>query len=73
MSKINKLGWDRIIKDHANRKGHILGICLGMQLLCQSSEEGVLEGLGLIQGVSKNLYQERVFKGSTYGMEYSKI
>ena len=30
-------------------KGHrLLGICLGMQLLCRGSEEGGLEGLGII-------------------------
>lgn len=28
----------------------ILGICLGMQLLLNSSEEGILQGLGLIKG-----------------------
>lgn len=53
MSKINKLGWDRIIQDHANKEGHILGICLGMQLLCESSEEGESKGLGLIPGKFK--------------------
>lgn len=30
------------------RKGIILGICLGMQLLCRGSEEGRESGLGLI-------------------------
>lgn len=28
----------------------IFGICLGMQLLCESSEEGSLSGLGLVSG-----------------------
>ena len=60
MSKINKLGWDRVIQDHANRKGHILGICLGIQLLCQSSEEGKLEGLGLIPGEFKKFIQGEI-------------
>lgn len=32
-----------------NPKKSILGICLGMQLLCESSEEGDMEGLGLIK------------------------
>ena len=31
-------------------KSHLLGICLGMQLLLDSSEEGSLMGLGLIEG-----------------------
>ena len=34
-----------LVKDDAVQ---ILGICLGMQLLCQTSEEGHLRGLGLI-------------------------
>lgn len=32
------------------RKKKVLGICVGMQLLAQSSEEGVLPGLGWIPG-----------------------
>jgi imidazole glycerol-phosphate synthase subunit HisH len=32
------------------KKIPVLGICLGMQLLMDSSEEGVLPGLGLIKG-----------------------
>jgi imidazole glycerol-phosphate synthase subunit HisH len=31
----------------------VFGICLGMQLLLDSSEEGVAQGLGLIPGTSK--------------------
>ncbi len=38
------------IKNAANRDVPILGICLGMQLLGRASEEGKLEGLGLIPG-----------------------
>lgn len=36
------------IKEHAYKDKPILGICLGMQLLCNGSEEGGAEGLGLI-------------------------
>ena len=31
-----------------SQQNHVMGICLGMQLLCRSSEEGDLPGLGLI-------------------------
>ena len=40
-------GWLRPLHDLALRgQTPILGICLGMQLMCQGSEEGVLPGLG---------------------------
>ena len=40
-----------IIEIHKNKNARILGICLGMQLLCLSSDEGSYNsGLGLIKG-----------------------
>ena len=46
---LQKLNIYKIIKDEVISKGKpILGICLGMQLLGRFSEEGSLEGLGLI-------------------------
>ena len=50
---INKLlerGWIDYIQRHNIEKRKILGICLGMQLLCDKSEEGSLKGLGIISG-----------------------
>tara|TARA_B100000700_G_C14990482_1_gene831020 strand:- start:581 stop:1213 length:633 start_codon:yes stop_codon:yes gene_type:complete len=38
------------LKTWHNKKKPLLGICLGLQLLFQSSEEGQLEGLGLLEG-----------------------
>lgn len=35
------------------RKAPVLGICLGMQLMCEHSEEGNCDGLGWVQGVVK--------------------
>ena len=54
MSKLNETGLTQYIRDEANiDKKPILGICLGMQLLGKKSEEGQMEGLGLIPFESK--------------------
>jgi glutamine amidotransferase len=51
MNKINTLGFAKAIKKYAADKKPILGICLGMQLLFDESEEyGSHPGLGLIKG-----------------------
>ncbi len=44
MKKLKISGLDEIIP---TLEQHVLGICLGMQLLCNSSEEGNTEGLGV--------------------------
>jgi len=44
--KIVDLLYDKVI----NQKVPILGICLGMQLFAEGSEEGELDGLGYIHG-----------------------
>ena len=41
--------WNEI----AGQGNYILGICLGMQLLCRSSEEGTAKGLGLVDAEVK--------------------
>lgn len=49
MSSLNSLGLSSVIKRYAQEeKKPVLGICLGMQMLGTSSEEGSLPGLGLI-------------------------
>tara|TARA_R110002074_G_scaffold115309_1_gene246068 strand:- start:5581 stop:6162 length:582 start_codon:yes stop_codon:yes gene_type:complete len=44
MKKLRDSGLDKIIP---NLKQPVLGICLGMQLMCHSSEEGTTTGLGI--------------------------
>lgn len=44
MAKLRSSGLDAIIP---TLKQPVLGICLGMQLMCRSSEEGNTEGLGI--------------------------
>ena len=49
--KLRALGLDEILRQEAAEGKTILGICLGMQLLFDSSEEyGLHEGLGLLKG-----------------------
>lgn len=48
MSRLNDSGLTDLIKNEAEKRKPILGICLGMQLLGRCSEEGNLPGLSLI-------------------------
>jgi len=49
---------DKIIDMVINDKIPILGICVGMQMLSESSEEGKLPGLGLIKGRVKKFEKQ---------------
>ncbi|WP_151944644.1 imidazole glycerol phosphate synthase subunit HisH [Aliarcobacter butzleri] len=42
------------------KKLPIIGICVGMQMLAKSSDEGVLEGLGWINGVVKKFDKSKI-------------
>lgn len=53
MSNLNKLNLTTIIQQKAAERTPLLGICLGMQLLANGSEEGSLPGLGIIEGAVK--------------------
>lgn len=60
MLNLHKSGWADVIIDVAkNKKTPLLGICLGMQLLCTSSQETSLndpiKGLNLISGHIKKM------------------
>ena len=50
--KLKRLGLDTLIGD---LKQPVLGICLGMQLLCEHTEEGDVSGLGIVKGTVKRL------------------
>lgn len=51
MEHLKTRGMDQAVKEYAKSGKYLLGICLGMQLLFESSEEfGVTDGLGLIKG-----------------------
>jgi len=51
MSRLSELGIDNYIKQLAKTNKPLLGICLGMQLLYESSQEnGLTVGLGILTG-----------------------
>ena len=56
MAALRSRGLDTAIRDVAERGAPILGVCLGMQMLCEASEEtpGVA-GLGVIAGSCRRL------------------
>jgi glutamine amidotransferase len=54
MARIRQSGLDRILEQKVKtERTPILGICLGMQLLVDSSEEGELPGLGWVAGTAR--------------------
>ena len=63
MNNLRKLNLMDAIAQNANAKKPILGICLGMQLLAESSSErGSSEGLGLIPGKVERIDVPKEFR-----------
>lgn len=59
MSELQKRGLLNALKDFAGQGKPLLGICLGMQLLMEKSEEfGEHQGLGLLKGEVKRFPSE---------------
>lgn len=60
MSRLNNSGMRETLEQRV--LGHhipVLGICVGMQMLAQSSEEGTLQGLGWIDGQAKKFQHDQ--------------
>lgn len=54
MKMLKESGLDKIIP---TLKQPVLGICLGMQLMCNSSEEGNTKGLGIFNTTVKKVFK----------------
>jgi len=55
MRRLHSTGLAGAIRAAADRGAHILGICLGLQLLFERSEEGDTECLGLLPGAVRRI------------------
>ena len=59
IEEINKRGFDSVIKDSYLCGKKIIGICLGLQLMMNTSEESQeIKGLGLIDGIVSRISDE---------------
>jgi glutamine amidotransferase len=57
MQQLKTSGLEQLIP---NLKQPVLGVCLGMQLMCDSSEEGATKGLGIFEGVKVLRFDEQL-------------
>jgi len=61
ISQLNASGMrDELEKQVLGNKVPVLGICVGMQMLANSSDEGILPGLGWIDGEVKNFDPSKI-------------
>ena len=68
MDHLRDRGMDRALLEYIERGRHLLGICLGLQLMFEYSEEhGRNEGLGIIPGRVTAASRHR--QGASHGLE----
>ena len=74
MEKLNKSGLSEVIREAVRRKIPLLGICLGLQLLFEASEEtpGV-DGLSVLKGKIVRIPDKEGFKVPHIGWNSLKI
>ena len=70
MAQLNSSGMrDVIEKEVVSNKVPVLGVCVGMQMLANSSEEGELNGLGWIEGTVKK-FDKNLFNSDLYRLPH---
>ena len=62
MGSLAKTGLDEFIKNWIESEKPYFGICLGLQVLFSSSEEGDMQGLGIHQGAVKRFSLDSKYK-----------
>ena len=64
MESFLESGFEQVVRDHIAAGKAFLGICVGMQILFDSSEESSLPGLGVIPGEIKRFPKPTGFEKS---------
>ena len=63
MAQLEKTGLDEVIREAVRRKIPFLGICLGLQLLFEKSDEALgVKGLGVLKGEVKKIPAKKGLK-----------
>ena len=74
MNKLEATGLVQVMAEQVQTyKKPLLGICLGMQLLCRGSEEGQKKGLGYRAGDVKRFELSEPFKVPHMGWNYVEV
>ena len=74
MQELEKLGLVPVIMEHVLARKPFLGICLGMQLLFETSEEGKLaKGLGILKGKVRRFEARKDLKVPHMGWNSIKV
>ena len=74
MEKLNKSGLSDVIREAVRRKIPLLGICLGLQLLFEASEESEgVDGLSVLKGKIVRIPDKEGFKVPHIGWNSLKI
>ena len=74
MEKLEYFGLASVLHEAVERQIPLLGICLGLQLLFESSEEAPgVPGLGILKGKILKIPEKEGLKDSAYGLEFSEI
>jgi imidazole glycerol-phosphate synthase subunit HisH len=61
MERVRSLALDELLRERVEAEVPVLGLCMGMQLLFESTEEhGGAEGIGLLRGRVERLRAEKV-------------
>lgn len=74
MSQLKKFELDKVIHEVAAEQKPFLGICLGLQLLFEGSEESDgVEGLHLLDGEILRIPEQGRTENSKYWMEFADL